>query len=239
MMSKESIQLLRLLAVFLVLIGGYTFGQSTVELKLQNLVTDLQTCVQSKEFKDLMIDLGMDEDNRISESLDEVEESLESTDLSDQEEELVKFHTSLKEQFETPPSKGVVSLCELLGYSIDLDGNNTDRQLSDPERSGTQDAEPEKVVKNYLEQLTGKTDTTIKAEIKALNQKNLGEFGASLVKSGVDQDWDAYQELKKSKYKAYEDIVKTNIKNLGDYGWSLVKSGVDQDIEAQKALDDF
>ncbi len=107
-------------------------------------------------------------------------------------------------------------------------------QLKNEKTNDKQESE-----KNYLEQLTGKTDTTIKAEIKAHNQKTLGEYGASLVKSGVDEDWKAYQELKKAKYKAYKDIVKSNIKLLGDYGWSLVKSGVDEDIEAQKALDDF
>ncbi|MYD45035.1 MAG: hypothetical protein F4W92_01600 [Gammaproteobacteria bacterium] len=109
-----------------------------------------------------------------------------------------------------------------------------DQLKQDKEQEAEQESE-----KNYLEQLTGKTDTTIKAEIKAHNQKTLGEYGASLVKTGVDEDWKAYQELKKAKYKAYKDIVKNNIKTLGDYGWSLVKTGVDEDIEAQKALDDF
>lgn len=228
-----SVRFLRMFAVLLVMIGANIFAQSTVELKLQTLVTELRSCVESNEFKSQMKDLGLDSDNQMSESLNEVDEFLESTDFSEHEAEAVKLHTSLKEKLETPPLKGVVSLCELLGYSIDLDGNNTGQEISDSDQSGTQETEQENEVKNYLQQLTGKTDTTVKAEIIALNQKHFEEFDASTIKAGVDQDWNAYQELKKSKYKTYRDIVKNNLNKFGDYGWALVKAGVDQDIETQ------
>lgn len=79
----------------------------------------------------------------------------------------------------------------------------------------------------------------IKDEIISWCRESMGDFGPSMVKSCVDQDMAAHEQL--AGYSSeWEEIVqrcKSQMMSLG--GWKLVKSCADQDIAAEKELRDM
>lgn len=144
---------------------------------------------------------------------------------------ILNTQTHLDEKFESFECDVLTSLSHLYEEWTESEPQNMTSSLT---------TSPTPQPPTVKDELFSKTDEEIKAEIKAHNQELLGEFGASMVKVGVDEDWKAYRELKLgSKYQSHRDIIKKNIELVGELGWSIVKTGVDEDIAAQQALDDF
>jgi len=79
----------------------------------------------------------------------------------------------------------------------------------------------------------------IKDQIISWCRESMGDFGASLVKSCVDQDLVAHEQLAgySSEWEVIIQRCKTQMLSIG--GWNLVKSCADQDISAEKALRDM
>lgn len=75
----------------------------------------------------------------------------------------------------------------------------------------------------------------ITQEIKNRCQTQMGEYGAAMVKSCVDQDIEAAQALNVY-LKNHEAIVTRCLGQMGEYGYAMVKACADQDIEAENSL---
>ena len=67
----------------------------------------------------------------------------------------------------------------------------------------------------------------------------MGQFGAFMVKSCVDQNIEAFKTLQAypPQHQALIKRCTTQMKSLG--GWFIVKSCVDHDIEAEEALKNY
>jgi antitoxin component YwqK of YwqJK toxin-antitoxin module len=72
-------------------------------------------------------------------------------------------------------------------------------------------------------------------EIKNRCQKDLGEYGATMVKACVDQDLEALHTLS-SLMEEHRPIVARCLNQMKDYGYTMVKACAEQDIEAEEAL---
>lgn len=79
----------------------------------------------------------------------------------------------------------------------------------------------------------------IKDEIISHCRESMGDFGPSMVKSCVDQDIAAHEQLAgySSEWEVIIQRCKTQMLSIG--GWKLVQSCADQDISAEKALRDM
>jgi hypothetical protein len=81
-------------------------------------------------------------------------------------------------------------------------------------------------------------DGNVKTEIIERCKKQMGEYGASMVKACVDQDLDAVNGIDNFPDK-YSNIVARCMKQMRQYGFSMVKACADQDIEAEEALSNY
>lgn len=79
----------------------------------------------------------------------------------------------------------------------------------------------------------------IKDEIISNCRESMGDFGPSMVKSCVDQDIDAHEQLAGYSSEWDEIIQRCKTQMLSIGGWKLVQSCADQDISAEKALRDM
>lgn len=87
-------------------------------------------------------------------------------------------------------------------------------------------------IKNY--------ESKIKNEIIIRCKNQMSKHGAAIVKACVDQDIDAYNELKQNSYvDKYKAITTRCIDKMNMYGWSIIKACADQDIKAEAALDKY
>ena len=92
-----------------------------------------------------------------------------------------------------------------------------------------------------LSAVTTHSDTAeqLKDEVISHCRESMGSFGASMVKSCVDQDMAAYEQL--AGYSSeWEEVIqrcRSEMLSVGD--WYLVKACTDQDISAEKALRDM
>jgi len=78
----------------------------------------------------------------------------------------------------------------------------------------------------------------VKQEIIKRCKSQMGEYGAYIVKTCVDQDIKAVIAINKYPDK-YNSIVSRCMKQMREYGFLIVKTCVDQDIEAEKALSNY
>jgi len=75
----------------------------------------------------------------------------------------------------------------------------------------------------------------LKDDVIARCRRQMGEYGAAMVKACVDQDLAAAKAL--AEYpQELRDIVARCQRQMENYGWSMVKACADQDIEAASAL---
>ena len=77
--------------------------------------------------------------------------------------------------------------------------------------------------------------TEVVQEIKNRCQKQMGEYGAAMVKSCVDQDLDALPAIS-SYLDSHKSIVTRCLKTMQEYGYVMVKSCAEQDIKAEDEL---
>ena len=78
----------------------------------------------------------------------------------------------------------------------------------------------------------------IKDEIINRCKRDMGAYGAAMVKACVDQDIAAVTTL--ADYQnSHGDILARCLRDMREYGFALVKACADQDIQAQEALDEY
>ncbi|MBL4837714.1 MAG: hypothetical protein JKY34_09055 [Kordiimonadaceae bacterium] len=97
----------------------------------------------------------------------------------------------------------------------------------------------------------GNSGTDVKSEIVARCKAQMSEYGHVLVKSCIDQDITALNEINsfmsltkelpetdktKSEYNA---ITSRCLEQMRSYGFALVKSCIDQDVKAYKAIESY
>ncbi len=85
---------------------------------------------------------------------------------------------------------------------------------------------------------TAIADEDGKAEIINRCRDEMGQYGASMVKACVDQDFAAVIALAKID-KKYHSILARCLNQMRSYGYSMVEACVDQDIAAEKALSKY
>jgi len=77
-----------------------------------------------------------------------------------------------------------------------------------------------------------------KDEIISRCRKQMGEYGAAMVKACVDQDIAAVNAL--ANYpKDVQPIIARCHSQMKEYGWAMVKACADQDIAAEEALEAY
>jgi hypothetical protein len=81
----------------------------------------------------------------------------------------------------------------------------------------------------------GQSPDELKQEIIDRCRASMGKYGASMVKSCVDQDIEALNNVVSLQEK-YPDIVNRCLNSMRKYGFAMVESCSKQDIEAEEAL---
>ena len=85
----------------------------------------------------------------------------------------------------------------------------------------------------------GPSEEQVRQSIISRCRKQMGSYGASIVKFCVDEDIEAYQEL--SEYDdQYQGTIDRCVRDMLDVGgWAIVKFCADEDIEAEDALQGY
>jgi len=94
------------------------------------------------------------------------------------------------------------------------------------------------IVASFILQNNIHATSDLKQEIINRCRAQMSDYGASIVKTCVDEDYKAALRIRNLPEK-YNSIINRCRNQMLDYGYSIVLTCINEDIKAAQALDDY